>query len=152
MRSVGASEFVQGVRRAAREVGVCVGVGVHEPGDSHEPANGAGEGGGGRGVNGTTGGDEAPKGKVKNTLLWIDEQGEIAQRYQKLHLFDMNVTGGPNMRESKGVEQGGRICPPFQTPVGRLGLMICFDVSALVFLRSAESIRMLGRTELVGEG
>ena len=39
--------------------------------------------------------------KVKNTLIWINEKGEIAQRYQKLHLFDVEIEGGPVLKESK---------------------------------------------------
>jgi predicted amidohydrolase len=39
--------------------------------------------------------------KVKNTLLWIDEEGNITQRYQKIHLFDVDIKGGPSLRESR---------------------------------------------------
>jgi predicted amidohydrolase len=40
---------------------------------------------------------------VKNTVLWIDEQGSITQRYQKLHLFDVDIKGGPVLKESEYV-------------------------------------------------
>lgn len=66
--------------------------------------------------------------KVKNTLIWIDECGEIKQRYQKLHLFDVEISGGPVLKESSGVERGMEIVPPFQTAVGTVGMLICFDV------------------------
>lgn len=39
--------------------------------------------------------------KVKNTLIWINEKGEITQRYQKLHLFDVEIEGGPVLEESR---------------------------------------------------
>ncbi len=39
--------------------------------------------------------------KVKNTLIWIDEKGDITQRYQKLHLFDVEIERGPVLKESK---------------------------------------------------
>jgi predicted amidohydrolase len=39
--------------------------------------------------------------KVKNTLIWIDGKGDIVQRYQKLHLFDVEIEGGPMLTESK---------------------------------------------------
>lgn len=67
-------------------------------------------------------------GKVKNTLVWIDEHGQIKQRYQKLHLFDVDIPGGPTLKESNSVEKGMEIVKPFQTPVGNVGMLICFDV------------------------
>jgi hypothetical protein len=41
--------------------------------------------------------------KIRNTCIWIDEEGEIVQRYQKLHLFDMDNENGPTARESEYV-------------------------------------------------
>jgi len=61
-------------------------------------------------------------------LIWIDEKGEITQRYQKLHLFDVEIEGGPVLKESNSVEPGSSILPPFQTSLGLMGLMICFDL------------------------
>lgn len=66
--------------------------------------------------------------KVKNTLIWINEHGNITSRYQKLHLFDVDIPGGPVLKESNSVEAGGDIVPPIDTPVGKLGMMICFDL------------------------
>ena len=65
---------------------------------------------------------------MKNTSIWIDEKGEITQRYQKLHLFDVEIEGGPVLRESNSVEPGTSILSPFPTPLGQMGLMICFDL------------------------
>ena len=75
MKSVTDSEFVLGLQDEARKVGLPINVGVHEPAE------------GGK--------------KVKNTLLWIDDKGEIVQRYQKLHLFDVEIKDGPILKESK---------------------------------------------------
>ena len=102
VRPVQESEFVLGLQEEARRAKLPINVGVHEP------ANGGK--------------------RVKNTLLWIDETGDIVQRYQKLHLFDIEIEGGPIIRESDSVEPGSSILPPFHTAVGRVGLMICFDV------------------------
>ena len=72
----------------------------------------------------------SPPGKrVKNTLIWIDEDGKIAHRYQKLHLFDVDLRpDGPVLKESDSVEPGAEIVCPLDTVVGRLGPMICFDL------------------------
>lgn len=66
--------------------------------------------------------------KVKNTSIWIDQNGEVVQRYQKIHLFDVEIEGGPVLKESQSVEKGSSIVPPFETPIGRVGMTICFDV------------------------
>ena len=66
--------------------------------------------------------------RVKNTLIWIDEVGAITQRYQKLHLFDVDIKDGPILKESTSVEPGREILPPFETPVGKVASMICFDL------------------------
>jgi predicted amidohydrolase len=41
--------------------------------------------------------------RLKNSLLWIDENGDITQRYQKVHLFDVDIVGGPRLKESEYV-------------------------------------------------
>ena len=50
------------------------------------------------------------------------------QRYQKLHLFDVEIKDGPVLRESNSVEPGNAVLPPFRTELGIVGLMICFDL------------------------
>ena len=79
--------------------------------------------------------------RVKNTLIWIDEGGAITHKYQKLHLFDIEIEGGPVLKESKSVEPGASILPPFPTSLGSMGLMICFD---LRFPALSARIRDLG--------
>lgn len=39
--------------------------------------------------------------RLRNTLIWIDEEGEVRERYQKLHLFDVEIEGGPVLKESE---------------------------------------------------
>ena len=67
---------------------------------------------------------------MKNTLIWIDGHGRLSQRYQKVHLFDVDLRdqGGPLIKESDSVEKGMEILDPFETDLGRIGMMICFDL------------------------
>lgn len=57
----------------------------------------------------------------------IDDMGNIVTRYDKIHLFDVDLPGGESWRESSRFARGERavVC---DTPVGRLGLAICFDL------------------------
>lgn len=66
--------------------------------------------------------------RVKNVLLYINHKGEILQQYQKLHLFDVDVPNGPILKESNSVQPGTRIADILDTPAGRLGSALCYDV------------------------
>ncbi|VEU20400.1 DEKNAAC101315 [Brettanomyces naardenensis] len=79
--------------------------------------------------------------RVKNTLLYLDKSGKILQRYQKIHLFDVDIKEGPILKESRAVEPGTEIVAPFETPAGLLGLGICYD---LRFPELALRLRTLG--------
>ncbi|KAJ5935400.1 hypothetical protein N7466_004947 [Penicillium verhagenii] len=66
--------------------------------------------------------------RLKNSLVWIDDMGVITQNYHKVHLFDVDIKDGPVLKESASVQPGNQILPPFETPIGRVGLAICFDL------------------------
>ncbi|KAJ5823298.1 hypothetical protein N7447_005638 [Penicillium robsamsonii] len=66
--------------------------------------------------------------RLKNSLIWIDDKGTITQNYQKVHLFDVDIKDGPVLKESASVQPGQQIPRPFETPIGRVGLSICFDL------------------------
>ncbi|SCW03228.1 LAFE_0G05820g1_1 [Lachancea fermentati] len=66
--------------------------------------------------------------RVKNCNLYINHEGKIIQSYQKLHLFDVDVPNGPITRESDSVQPGNELPAIVNTPVGKLGTAICFDV------------------------
>ncbi|OGE48215.1 hypothetical protein PENARI_c031G12165 [Penicillium arizonense] len=66
--------------------------------------------------------------RLKNSLIWIDNKGAITQNYQKIHLFDVDIKDGPTLKESANVQPGQQIPKPFDTPIGRVGLSICFDL------------------------
>lgn len=67
-------------------------------------------------------------GKLANRSCWINETGDIEAYYDKLHLFDYDT-----LKESNSVEAGTKIVAPIETVMGRVGLMICFDVGASTF-------------------
>lgn len=71
---------------------------------------------------------EAEAEKIYNSLYVIDNNGEIAGKYRKVHLF-------PPIEEDKYLCAGDRthVC---QTHAGRLGLMICYDLRFPEFCRS----------------
>ena len=57
----------------------------------------------------------------------IDDAGAIRARYDKLHLFDVDLANGERWRESAAYRAGeGAVV--VDTPVGRLGLSICYDL------------------------
>ena len=69
-----------------------------------------------------------PDGKVTACSLLIDEHGEQAARYDKLHLFDVDVTDNRGRyRESDDYAHGSQVVVA-DTPVGRLGLSVCYDL------------------------
>ena len=68
---------MKGLQNEARTSSLAINVGIHEPAQDGE--------------------------KVKNMLIWIDQKGDIVQKYQKLHLFDVDIEGGPVLKESKCV-------------------------------------------------
>lgn len=81
--------------------------------------------------------------KVKNTVVWIDEHGKITQRYQKIHLFDVDIKNGPVLKESNSVEKGMTIVPPFDTALGKVASMICFDVSRGPFILTSSGLNIM---------
>lgn len=116
------AEFVSVIRdklrRCSNPSGLCVAVGIHEP--------------------------SSRSSKVQNNLVWIDSRGDITHRYQKLHLFDINIPNGPILKELKSVEPGEAIVAPFQVSADsqfRVGLSICYDIR---FPELATKLRKLG--------
>ena len=45
-----------------------------------------------------------------------------------MHLFDVDIPGGPSLNERYSVEAGSSISPPFDSPLGKIASMICFDL------------------------
>lgn len=67
-------------------------------------------------------------GKLVNRGFVIDGKGAIHARYDKIHLFDVDLPTGESWRESAMYDAGARAVIVPDTPVGRLGLTICYDL------------------------
>jgi len=67
-------------------------------------------------------------GKLVNRGFVIDGLGEIRARYDKIHLFDVDLPTGESWRESAMYEAGTKAVIVPDTPVGKLGLTICYDL------------------------
>lgn len=69
-----------------------------------------------------------PQGKVTACSLLVDDQGEQVARYDKLHLFDVDVADARGRyRESDDYAHGSNVVVA-DTPVGKLGLTVCYDL------------------------
>ena len=62
-----------------------------------------------------------------NRSFVIDDKGAIRARYDKMHLFDIDLPDGQSIRESAAYAPGARAVA-VDTPWGRLGLSICYDL------------------------
>ena len=79
-------------------------------------------------------------GKVANRGFVIDREGEVRATYDKLHLFDVDLPTGESWRESNVYLAGKGVVLVNGTPVGKLGLTICYDLRFPgLFARLAES-------------
>lgn len=67
-------------------------------------------------------------GKLANRGFLIDPAGAIRARYDKIHLFDVDLPTGESWRESTVYQAGEGAVAVDCTPVGRLGLTICYDL------------------------
>ncbi|MBQ5947091.1 carbon-nitrogen hydrolase family protein [Massilia sp. ST3] len=80
-------------------------------------------------------------GKVLNTTLVYDPQGQAVSRYDKIHLFGFNK-GSESYDEARTIVPGETI-GAFDAPFGRVGLSICYD------LRFPELFRAMGECALI---
>jgi predicted amidohydrolase len=70
--------------------------------------------------------------RVFDTSFFITESGRLAATYRKIHLYD-----ALGFKESKKLAAGSKIVPPVKTSIGKMGMLICYD------LRFPEMSRML---------
>jgi predicted amidohydrolase len=101
--------FLAGMRELARDTGAWILVGSLVIDPAGEP------------------GAEANEERLANRSFLIDAQGAIVARYDKIHMFDIDLPGGESYRESNAYRPGGRTVVA-ETPWGRLGMTVCYDV------------------------
>jgi len=65
--------------------------------------------------------------KAVNRSFLIDRKGDIVARYDKIHMFDVNLAGGESYRESN-TYRAGELAVVADLPWGRLGLTVCYDL------------------------
>ncbi len=69
-----------------------------------------------------------PDGIWANRSLLIGPTGEVAARYDKIHMFDVDLASGESWRESNAYAPGEEVVSAEHTPLGRLGLTVCYDL------------------------
>ena len=71
--------------------------------------------------------DERADGRWANRSFLIDDTGAIRARYDKIHLFDVDLATGESWRESSAYGPGEQVVAA-DTPWGRMGFSICYDM------------------------
>lgn len=79
--------------------------------------------------------------KVRNSCLVYDDKGKLAARYDKIHLFGLDL-GNEHYHEENTIEAGNAI-KVVETPFGKIGLSICYD------LRFPELYRAMGDVNII---
>ena len=86
----------------------------------------------------------ASEGKIYNASFVYNDKGECIAKHRKTHLFDINVEGGQYFMESDTFTAGKDVTA-FNTPWGKFGLIICYDIrfpelSRLLSLEGVQAI------------
>ena len=80
-------------------------------------------------------------GKARNACLVYDDKGKLVARYDKIHLFGLDL-GNEHYREEDTIEAGNEVVT-VDTPFGKIGLSICYD------LRFPELYRAMGEVDVI---
>ncbi|KAJ2024981.1 Carbon-nitrogen hydrolase [Coemansia sp. S85] len=108
--------FMKEIQQAAKDNAIWVSIGIHE--------------------------QQLAEGSLPfNTNAVVSDDGTLVSVYRKLHLFDVNVKDGPRLTESQITARGDRAPDVVDTPMGKLGLAVCYDVR---FPEMAQHLRHRG--------
>jgi len=80
-------------------------------------------------------------GKVRNTCLVFDERGQQVARYDKMHLFNLEL-GNENYHEANTIEPGDKVVV-VDSPFGRIGLAICYDLRFPELFRAMKNVDII---------
>jgi nitrilase len=83
----------------------------------------------------------ADPGRVRNTSLVYDAEGRLAARYDKMHLFGFQM-GEERYDEANTIEPGDKLVT-VDTPFGRLGLSICYDLRFPELYRAMKDVDII---------
>jgi predicted amidohydrolase len=101
--------FLAGMRSLARDTGAWLLLGSLVIDPAGEPGAAAGEA------------------RLANRSFLVDSGGAIVARYDKIHMFDIDLPGGESYRESNAYRPGGATVVA-EMPWGRLGMSVCYDL------------------------
>jgi deaminated glutathione amidase len=108
--------FIKELCKSAKENDICVIGTIYERSDT-----------GGfkldRSLNETENKDIDNQYRVYDTVVFINNKGDLISRYRKLHLFD-----ALSFQESKKLLAGNNIFTPVDSPLGKMGVLICYDL------------------------
>jgi predicted amidohydrolase len=79
--------------------------------------------------------------KVRNSCLVYDDQGKLAARYDKIHLFNFQM-GAEQYAEARTLEPGSEVVT-VDSPCGRLGLSICYDLRFPELYRAMKDVDII---------
>ena len=80
-------------------------------------------------------------GKVLNSCLVFDEQGKQVARYDKIHLFSLEL-GNERYDEAKSIEPGNQVVV-VDSPFGRIGLAVCYDLRFPELFRAMKDVDII---------
>lgn len=79
--------------------------------------------------------------KVLNTCLVFDENGEQVARYDKIHLFNLDL-GNEHYHEASTIEPGNKVVV-VDSPFGRIGLAVCYDLRFPELFRAMKNVDII---------
>ncbi len=80
-------------------------------------------------------------GKVRNSCLLYDDNGKLVARYDKIHLFGLDL-GNEHFHEETTIEAGSEVVV-VDSPFGRLGLSVCYDLRFPELYRAMKGVDII---------